>query len=192
MDVLLYLSRQIDRVTAFIGRSVRWLILATVIVSTVNAVVRKLFDTSSNAWLELQWYLFGAVFMLAASYVLQTNGHIRIDVLSSRWSKRHRDWIDLICHLVMLLPFAAMMTWLSLPYAWEAIRDGELSSNAGGLPLWPPKLFIFLGFLLLTFQVFSEIVKRIAVIRDLIPEPYSSEGHQQPTEEPGLKGQGHD
>lgn len=185
MEGLLAASRAIDRVTAFVGRSVRWLILAAVLVSAANAIIRKVFSTSSNAWLELQWYLFGAVFMLAAAYVLQVNAHVRIDVLSSKWSKRSRDWVDLIGHILMLLPFVAMMAWLSVPFALEALGSGEMSSNAGGLPLWPPKLLILLGFVLLLLQAFSEIIKRLAVIRGLIPEPYPQEGHQPHSEEPG-------
>ena len=114
--------------TLFIGRQVRWLILAAVLVSAVNAIIRKTFDTSSNAWLELQGALFGAVFMFAAAYVLQKNGHVRIDALSSHLSKRTRDWIDLFGHVVFLLPFCLLMVWLGIPYFWEALRDGEMSA----------------------------------------------------------------
>ena len=133
MEGLLRLSGGIDRLTEFIGRQVRWLILAAVLVSAVNAIIRKTFDTSSNAWLELQGALFGAVFMFAAAYVLQKNGHVRIDALSSHLSKRTRDWIDLFGHVVFLLPFCLLMVWLGIPYFWEALRDGEMSANAGGL-----------------------------------------------------------
>lgn len=191
MNVLLAMSRGIDRVTGFIGYHIRWLILAAVLVSAVNAIVRKAFDISSNAWLELQWYLFGAVFMLAAAYVLQLNGHVRIDVLSSRLSKRTRDWVDLFCHVFMLLPFVLLFLWLSGPFAWESFQNQEMSANAGGLILWPAKFFIFAGFLLLFAQALSEIVKRIAVIQGLIPEPHAASGHH-PSEEPGIEGKGHD
>ncbi len=167
MDGLLRLSHAIDRLTDFIGRQVRWLVLAAVIVSAVNAIIRKTFDTSSNAWLELQGYLFGAVFMLAAAYVLQKNGHVRIDALSSHFSKRTRDWIDLFGHVFFLLPLCILMVWLGIPYFWEAFRDGEVSNNAGGLIVWPLKFFIAAGFVLLLMQAVSEIIKRWAVIRGL-------------------------
>lgn len=165
MEGLLRLSEGIDRLTEFIGRQVRWLILAAVLVSTVNAIIRKTFDTSSNAWLELQGALFGVVFMFAAAYVLQKNGHVRIDALSNHFSKRVRDWIDLFGHVVFLLPFCLLMVWLGVPYFWEALRDGENSSNAGGLIVWPIKFFILAGFALLLAQVLSEIIKSWAVIR---------------------------
>jgi TRAP-type mannitol/chloroaromatic compound transport system permease small subunit len=167
VEGLLRLCSGIDRVTEFIGRQVRWLILAAVLVSAVNAFVRKTFDTSSNAWLELQGFLFGAVFMFAAAYVLQKNGHVRIDALSSHFSKRARDWIDLFGHVVFLLPLCLLMVWLGIPYVWEAFRDGESSSNAGGLIVWPIKFFILGGFVLLLAQAISEIIKRWAVIKGL-------------------------
>ena len=167
MEGLLRISGAIDRVTGFIGRHVRWLILAAVIVSALNAIIRKAFDTSSNAWLELQWYLFGAVFMLAAAYVLQKNGHVRIDAVSSRLSKRTRDWIDLFGHVFFLLPLCLLMVWLCIPYFWEALRNGELSNNAGGLLVWPTKFFVLAGFALLLAQALSEIIKRLAVIRGI-------------------------
>ena len=167
MEGLLRLSGGIDRLTEFIGRQVRWLILAAVIVSAVNAIVRKTFDTSSNAWLELQGYLFGAVFMFAAAYVLQKNAHVRIDAVSSHLSKRTRDWIDLFGHVFFLLPLCLLMVWLGVPYFWEALRDGEISNNAGGLIVWPIKFFILGGFALLLAQALSEIIKRWAVIRGL-------------------------
>jgi TRAP-type mannitol/chloroaromatic compound transport system permease small subunit len=167
MEALLAASRTIDRVTAFIGRQLRWLILAAVVVSAANAVIRKMFDTSSNAWLELQWYLFGAVFMLAAAYVLQINAHVRIDAVSSHFTKRTRDWIDLFGHIFFLLPLCLLMVQLGGPFFLEAFRDGEMSNNAGGLVVWPTKFFIFAGFVLLLLQCLSEIVKRWAVIRGL-------------------------
>ncbi|TDQ80989.1 TRAP-type mannitol/chloroaromatic compound transport system permease small subunit [Dongia mobilis] len=172
MQALLAVSRGIDAVTAFVGRAVKWLILVAVLVSAGNAIIRKAFDTSSNAWLELQWYLFGAVFMLAAAYTLQRNEHIRIDVLSSRLSKRTRDWIDLVCHIVFLLPFVGMMVWLSTPFLIDSYASQEMSMNAGGLIIWPAKAIILAGFILLLAQAFSEIIKRAAVIAGLIDEPY--------------------
>ena len=185
MRALIALSRGIDAVSAFIGRCVIWLILAAVLVSAVNAMVRKGFDMSSNAWLELQWYLFGAVFMLAAAYTLQRNEHIRIDILSSRLSKRTRDLIDIAGHSLMLLPFTALMIYLCWPFFFGAYRSGEMSGSAGGLIIWPARSFILLGFVLLFAQGISELIKRIAVIRELIPDPYaSSESSHMPVEQP--------
>jgi len=171
MAPLLKLSRAIDAVTAFIGRSVSWLILIAVLVSAGNATIRKIFDTSSNAWLELQWYLYGAVFMLAAAYTLQRNEHVRIDIITSNFSKKVRDWIDLLGHIFFLLPFCLIMVYLGWPFMVNAFTSGEISVNAGGLVLWPAKSMVFLGFALLTAQAFSEIIKRIAVIRGLIDDP---------------------
>lgn len=164
MSILLGLSTAIDKVTAAIGKSVSWLILAAVLISAANAVVRKAFDISSNAWLEVQWYLFGAVFMSAAAYALQKNEHIRIDILSSSWSKRTRDIIDLVLHIIFLLPFATLMVYLAFPWFMKSFNSGEISPNAGGLILWPAKFFVFFGFFLLWFQAISEIIKRYAIL----------------------------
>lgn len=179
MAGLLAISRIIDAITAFIGYHVRWLILAAVAVSAVNAIIRKVFDTSSNAWLELQWLLFGAVFMLAAAYTLQKNAHVRIDVVSSRLKKRTRDIIDLVCHLAMLAPLTLILIYLSVPYFWESFVSGENSQNAGGLIVWPSKFFVLAGFVLLFFQMISEVIKRIAVLNGDIsePEPQPVHGH---------------
>lgn len=171
MAFLLRLSALIDAITAAIGRSVSWLILVAVLVSAINAVVRKIFDMSSNAWLELQWYLFGAVFLLAAAYTLQKNEHIRIDILSSAWSKRTRDIIDLVLHIIFLLPFSSLMVYLSWSWFWLSFRTGEVSANAGGLVIWPAKSFVLIGFILLTAQAFSEIIKRIGVLTGRIEDP---------------------
>jgi TRAP-type mannitol/chloroaromatic compound transport system permease small subunit len=171
MQAALGLSRAIDRLTELVGRGVSWLVLAAVLVSAGNAVIRKTFDLSSNAWLELQWYLFGAVFMLAASYALQKGDHVRIDVLYAGLSRRKQHWIDLFGHLVFLAPFTLLMTWYLVPYFLFAFRSGEISANAGGLPIWPGKLMLLLGFILLTLQTVSEIVKKIAVMRGQLPDP---------------------
>ena len=168
---LLAFSQVIDKTTAFIGRTVSWLILAAVLISAGNAIIRKAFDYSSNAFLEMQWYLYGAVFMLAAAYTLQRNEHIRIDVVSATLSKRTRDWIDLIGHVVFLLPFVGLMTYLSWPFFWLSFTSGEGSPNAGGLILWPAKLMVLAGFVLLTAQAFSEIIKRAMVIAGKIDDP---------------------
>lgn len=170
MRALIGLSRAIDRVTAFIGRGVSWLVLVAVLVSAGNAIIRKAFDISSNAWLELQWYLFGAVFMLAAAYTLQRNEHIRIDIISARLSKRTRDVIDLVCHLLFLVPFVYLMAYLSWPFFLRSFQSGEGSQNAGGLIVWPAKSLVLAGFLLLAAQAISEIIKRVAVLRGLVED----------------------
>lgn len=181
MTPLIELSRRIDRFTAWLGKAVAWLILVAVLVSAGNAVVRKAFDLSSNAWLELQWYLFGAVFMLAAAWTLQKNEHVRIDVLSSRFTQRTRLWIDLICHLLFLMPFVVLMVWLSWPFFWRSWTTGEQSMNAGGLVMWPAKLLILLGFVVLVAQGLSEIIKTWAILRgDLPMPPDSAEEHMPP------------
>lgn len=164
MKVLLAISRLIDAINGAIGRWVSWLLLAAVLISAGNAVVRKMFDISSNAWLELQWYLYGTVFMLAAAYALLKNEHIRIDIVSSSWSKRTRDWIDLILHIIFLVPFSFLITWLAWPWFWNSYKIGEISSSAGGLIVWPAKAAVFFGFLMLSAQAISEIVKRAAII----------------------------
>lgn len=171
MTLLLHLSRLIDTVCAFIGRAVAWLILAAVLVSAGNAVSRKAFDISSNAWLELQWFLFSAVFLLAAAYTLQRNEHIRIDIVSGRLSKRTRDWIDLLGHVLMLMPFVLLMIVNAVPFVRASFRQQEMSPNAGGLMFWPAKALIVAGFGLLFLQGLSEIIKRIAVIRGDIADP---------------------
>ncbi len=171
MTALLALSDRIDRINRFIGTRISVLILIAILVSAGNATIRKTFDMSSNAWLELQWYLFGTVFLLAAAYALLRNDHIRIDVLSSTLSKRTRDWIDLVCHVLFLLPFAVLMVYLSVPWVLKAIAENEMSPNAGGLVRWPAKSMLLIGFALLTLQAVSEIIKRWAVIRGLIDDP---------------------
>ena len=177
MEALLAISRVIDAVTGFIGYHVRWLILAAVIVSAANAVIRKALDTSSNAWLELQWLLFGAVFLLAAAYTLQKNAHVRIDVLSNRLTKRTRDIIDLLGHLLMLAPMTAIIMWMAFPYFVESYAGREVSNNAGGLPVWPAKFLIFAGFLLLFLQMISEVIKRVAVLMGVISDPVPEPVH---------------
>lgn len=177
MQLLLTIARAIDATNILVGKTVGWLLLVAVIISSGNAIIRKAFDTSSNAWLEVQWYLFGAVFMLAAAYTLQRNEHVRIDVLASKLQKRTRDWIDLLGHIFFLLPFALMMTYLAVPFFWRSFTSGEISSNAGGLIIWPAKGAILLGFVLLTFQAFSEIIKRSAIIRGELEDTAAGGGH---------------
>ena len=171
MGGLLALSRGIDRVTTAIGRSVAWLILLAILVSAINAIVRKVFSISSNAWLELQWYLFGGAFMLASAYTLLENEHIRIDVIYGRWSRRVQHWIDLIGTVFFLLPFTAIMIWLLYPSFLISWRTNEISMNAGGLLIWPAKAILVAGFSLLFVQGISELIKKIAVMRGIIPDP---------------------
>lgn len=176
MRSLLGVARGIDVLTAFVGRWVYWLVLGAVLVSAGNAISRKLFSLSSNAWLELQWYLFAGVFMLAAAYTLQRNEHIRIDILSNMFPKRMRDWIDVIGHVLFLLPMAVVMVYQLVPWVARAIESGEVSPNAGGLILWPARLVVLVGFSLLLLQGVSELIKRVAVMADLIPDPYQGTG----------------
>lgn len=171
MQGLLGLSSIIDRVNELIGRSMGWLILIAVVVSATNAVSRKLFSISSNAWLELQWYLFGAAFLLAAAYTLRENGHVRIDILYGRVSDRTRQWIDLLGHVFFLMPFAVLMIVYLVPYVTQSYNSGEVSTNSGGLIIWPAKAFMLIGFILLTLQGVSEIIKKIAIMQGLIEDP---------------------
>jgi len=171
MRGLLALSAAIDRVTEFIGKWVSWLILISILVSAGNAVIRKLFNSSSNAWLELQWYLFGAAFMFAAAYTLKQNEHIRIDIVYGAFSRRVQHWIDLFGHVFFLMPFVLLMVWYFVPYVALSYRNGEVSTNAGGLIIWPARLFILLGFALLFLQGVSELIKRLAVLMGIIPDP---------------------
>ncbi|EPX85936.1 TRAP-type mannitol/chloroaromatic compound transport system, small permease component [Rubellimicrobium thermophilum DSM 16684] len=171
MTALLALSRGIDWLNERIGRSAIWLILAAILISAVNAVVRKLLNTSSNAWLEVQWYLYGGAFMLAAAYTLKHNEHVRIDIFYASRSRRTQHWIDLFGHVLFLMPFVAIMVWMLVPYALQAWRSGQVSTNAGGLVIWPARFILVAGFVLLLIQGISEIIKKIAVIRGLIPDP---------------------
>jgi TRAP-type mannitol/chloroaromatic compound transport system permease small subunit len=175
---LLALSRVIDAVNTRIGKILSWLILAAVLVSATNAVVRKLFDMSSNAWLELQWVLFGIVFLMCAPWTLLANEHIRIDIVNTTlFSQRVRNWIDVIGHLFFLIPLCLIMLITSAPFFLRSYEINEQSMNAGGLPQWPAKGVVFLGFFFLLFQAISELIKRIAVMRGLIPDPHSTSGH---------------
>ena len=167
---LLRVSRAIDAATAFIGRAVTWLILAAVIVSAANAISRKAFDLASNSWLELQWYLFGAAYLLAAAYTLQRNEHIRIDIVYTHLPRGLRHAIELFGHVFMLMPFALLMVWETWPNMMESYRINESSSNYGGLIVWPAKAFIVAGFALLFLQGISEVIKRIAIIAGVLPE----------------------
>ncbi len=171
MKILLALSRLIDALNERVGRLVYWLVLVAVLVSAANAVIRYAFNMSSNAWLEIQWYLFSAVFLFCAGYALLHNQHVRIDVISGRLSKRVQAWIDIFGTLFFLLPMAIAIMWLSWPVFVDAYQHNEVSTNAGGLIIWPARLMLPVGFLLLILQGLSELVKRIAFLRGLIPDP---------------------
>ncbi len=172
MQPLLALARLIDRITAFIGKAVMWLILLAVLVSAGNAIMRKAINWSSNSLLEMQWYLFGAAFMGAAAYTLQQNEHIRIDVFYGTRTRRTQHWIDLFGHVFFTLPFVVLMTWLLVPYTIQAWQIGQVSTNAGGLIIWPARAVLALGFALLVAQAISEIIKKIAVMQGLIEDPH--------------------
>ncbi|MBY0611730.1 MAG: TRAP transporter small permease subunit [Beijerinckiaceae bacterium] len=173
MSGLLGISRLIDGFNERIGKMTGWLVLAAVLVSSINALARYGLNKSSNAWLETQWYLFGAVFLLGAGYTLKANEHIRIDIVSARLSQRTRNVIDLIGHFLFLLPLCLLMLWLSLPFFLRSFQSGEMSPSAGGLALWPAKLLVPLGFALLALQGISEIIKRVAVMKGLIADPHA-------------------
>lgn len=172
MQAALGLSRTIDRLSEIIGKSVMWLILVAILVSAINAIVRKAFNISSNAWLEAQWYLFGAAFLLAAAYTLKQNEHIRIDIFYGTRSRRTQHWIDLIGHVFFLLPFVVLMAWMLIPYAWQAYEIGQVSTNSGGLIIWPARALLAAGFVLLILQAISEIIKKIAVMRGQMEDPH--------------------
>ncbi len=171
MKALLRLSNLIDALSERVGRLTYWLILIMVLVSAGNASVRYAFDRSSNAWLEIQWYLFSAVFLIGAGYTLLHNQHVRIDVLTSHLSRRSRAWIDIMGTLLFLLPMATAIMWMSLPVFVQSYELNEVSSNAGGLIVWPARLMVPIGFFLLILQGISELIKRIAFLRGLIPDP---------------------
>jgi len=178
LQFLLSISRMIDRMSSWVGKIIMWLILAVTLISATNAIMRKAFDLSSNAWLELQWYLFAYVFLIGAGYVFLKNAHVRIDFVSARLSPRARNWIDIVGIVLFLLPFCVLVISLGWPLFANAYRTGELSLNAGGLIRWPAYLTIPLGFALLLLQGISELIKRIAFLRGLIPDPLVSEAEK--------------
>lgn len=178
MNGLLALARLIDRLTETVGRAALWIVLIATLVSAGNALIRYLLGASSNAWLEIQWYLFGALFLLAAGYTLKHNGHVRIDIVYHRFGARGRAWVDLVGGLLFLLPMAVLLTWLSWPIFHEAWITQEMSPDAGGLPRWPVKLLLPLGFALLALQGMAETIKRIGVLTGHLQLP-----HEAPAEE---------
>ena len=171
MSALLALSRGIDRFTDRFGHLLYWLVLFMVLISAANAVVRKAFNWSSNGLLEIQWYLFSAVFLLGAGYTLLKNEHVRIDVIAGRLSKRAQAWIDIVGTIFFLFPMAALIAWLAWPVFLDAWQRNEVSTNAGGLIIWPARLLVPVGMVLLLVQAFSELIKRIAFLKGLAPDP---------------------
>ena len=171
MRALLKLSNAIDWLNGMVGRYVIWLILASTVISGVNAAVRKAFNMSSNAYLEVQWYLFAASFLLAAGYTLLNQDHVRIDVIAGRLSRRTQVWLDVFGFVVFLLPLCFVILWFSIPFFLRGYNSGEMSSNAGGLIRWPVFLMMPLGFALLLLQGVSELIKRIAYLMGLIEDP---------------------
>ncbi len=183
MAPLLTLSRLIDRMSELIGRWVAWLVLAAVLISAANAISRKAFNLSSNAYLEIQWYLFAAVFLLAAGYTMLRQEHVKIDVVSGRFSKRTQIWIEIIGICLFLFPFVYMIIKLAMPLVIGAYQSNEMSSNAGGLIRWPVFALLPLGLLLLGIQGISELIKRVAFLRGLVPDPTKKLGLKTPEEE---------
>ena len=175
MQSLLNISRGIDVLTRWLGKRLAWLILVAVVVSALNATVRKTFDISSNSWLELQWVLFSIVFLLCSSWTLLDNEHIRIDIVNNQLPKQVRNSIDVIGHAFFLIPLCIVMIITGGPFFMRSVEINEQSGNAGGLPQWPAKSLIIIGFTMLLVQGMSELIKRIAVMRGLIPDPHASQ-----------------
>ncbi len=188
LKALLPMTRVIDAITTWIGKRLSWLIIGAVLVSAVNATVRKVFDTSSNAYLELQWVLFSIVFLLCSPWTLLANEHIRIDIVNQLLPKRLRNTIDLVGHAFFLLPLCVVMILTGVPFFTVSYFQNEQSLNAGGLPQWPSKGLIMVAFILLFVQGLSELIKRIAVMRGLIPDPHEGQKSSLETEAEELIG----
>ena len=182
MNALLSLSRAIDKLSERVGQTVSWLVLAAVLISAANAIVRKAFNVSSNSFLEIQWYLFSVVFLFCAGYTLLRNQHVRIDVIAGRLSPQAQAWIDILGTLFFLLPMALTIMWLSWPVFVQAYERHEVSTNAGGLLIWPARLLVPIGFFLLVIQGVSELIKRVAFLKGLIPDPAQKQ-HEKSAEE---------
>ena len=182
MNALLALSRAVDKLNERIGLTVSWLVLAAVLISAANAVVRKAFNVSSNSFLEIQWYLFSVVFLFCAGYTLLRNQHVRIDVIAGRLSPQAQAWIDILGTIFFLMPMALTIMWLSWPVFVQAYVRHEVSTNAGGLLIWPARLLVPIGFFLLVIQGLSELIKRLAFLQGLIPDPAQKQ-HEKSAEE---------
>lgn len=183
MQALLRLSRAIDWLNSQVGKYVLWLILASTVISGINAVVRKVFNYSSNAFLEVQWYLFAAAFLLAAGYTLLQGEHVKVDVVSSRLSKRAQIWIDILGFALFLTPVCLAVLWYGVPFFIQGYQSSEMSSNAGGLIRWPVYAMIPLGFTLLLLQGWSELIKRLAFLQGLIDDPTAKKTEKTAEEE---------
>jgi TRAP-type mannitol/chloroaromatic compound transport system permease small subunit len=171
MNALLKFSRAVDWLNTQIGKHAIWLILASTVISAVNAVVRKALNVGSNAFLEVQWYLFAASFLIVAAYTLLNGEHVKIDVVYSKFSKRTQTWIDVFGFLAFLMPVCVAMLWYGIPFFLKALQSGEISTNAGGLIRWPVYAMIPVGFGLLLLQGWSEVIKRLAFLQGLIEDP---------------------
>ena len=182
MNGLLALSRAIDAMTERVGRLVYWLVLVVVLISAANATVRKAFNYSSNAYLEIQWYLFSVIFLFGAGYTLLRNEHVRIDIIQGRLSPRAQNWIDVFGIVFFLMPMSLIIMWLSWPLFVDSYVRHEVSTNAGGLTIWPARLMVPVGFALLIVQGLSELIKRVAFLRGLIPAPLEKR-HEKSAEE---------
>jgi len=182
LNALLALSRAIDAVTERVGRIVYWLVLVVVLISAANATVRKAFDYSSNAYLEVQWYLFSVIFLFGAGYTLLRNEHVRIDIIQGRLSPRAQNWIDVFGIVLFLMPMSIIIMWLSWPLFIDSLHRHEVSTNAGGLIIWPARLMVPIGFALLIMQAVSELIKRIAFLMGRIPDPLEKR-HEKSAEE---------
>jgi len=182
LNALLSLSRAIDKLNERIGLTVSWLVLAAVLISAANAIVRKAFNVSSNSFLEIQWYLFSVVFLFCAGYTLLRNQHVRIDVIAGRLSPQAQAWIDILGTIFFLMPMALTIMWLSWPVFVQAYERHEVSTNAGGLIIWPARLLVPIGFFLLVIQGVSELIKRVAFLKGLIPDPAQKQ-HEKSAEE---------
>jgi TRAP-type mannitol/chloroaromatic compound transport system permease small subunit len=178
MQALLSFSRLIDGVNERLGKLTAWLVLAAVLISAGNATVRKVFNWSSNGLLEAQWYLFGVVFMIGAAWTMKTNEHVRVDVISSKLAKRTRDRIEVLGLIAFFFPFALVHLYYSYPFFMTSFRTQEMSTNAGGLIIWPAKFLVLFGFFLLTLQGVSQLIKRVAIIRGDLEEQDDMKAHE--------------
>lgn len=174
MAFLLALSRAIDSINTFIGKAISWLLLGAIFISAINAAMRKAFSLSSNAWLESQWYLFSAVFLIAAAYTLLSNEHVKVDLVYGRLSRKGQLWVDILGTIFFLMPFCLVTVYLSWPVFLQKFASGEVSNNTGGLIQWPAWMLIPIGFSLLAVQGASELIKRIAILRGDIPDPVAA------------------
>ena len=186
MNALLKLSQLIDSITEFVGKSIIWVVLVVTLISTGNALMRYTINYSSNAFLEIQWYLFAVIFLFGAGYTLKKNEHVRIDLISGKFSKRGQAWIDVFGIIFFLMPMAIAIMWMSWPVFLLAFKNNEMSSNAGGLILWPARLMVPVGFFLLVMQGFSELIKRLGFLQGLCPDPTDKPHTLTPEEELAL------